>query len=754
MLVRLTLLALVASDAPHRCFATGFYGPVVYLDEGGRRVTESPAFYWELEVKRLARDFHPTEKLFVYPPAEPASGEDTNSLGSRMETLGDLTAEVDHKDFEAALHEGRIKPPDASQASGQDGSARAAIIGQTADTLPAEFDSEFADYHRGAFAFRKGKEHWAEARQAWEKLLARPAEERHYRTVWATFMIGKVLLKSGDAEAVKWFQRTRALVQEGFADSLGMAADSYGWEARSEWKQGHPEKAAPLFLTQLALGDESAVISLKALIPDREPVEGMLNYGAEPAADATPDPAAERARQDQELQQLRVAVKDPLLRRLITMHILATAIDPFFSENTGRPSVKRTERWLATIREAKITKTDDAEYLGWIAYGDGKYDQAAHWLELSSGNTPAALWLKAKLQRRAGKLDDAVKSMAQAWDVIRQDDAYTGWKSPGAEADADESGLFQSEQGGFGFGQSAGGDLGGLRLARSEFVGALDAFLKGNLWSDAAFIAERVLTADELKQYVDQQPPDENKKEGKTGDSDTLRYLLGRRLVREDRYAEAAPYLPKQYQKVLDVYVKALKDGANAALPKPERARAWFTAAWIARYDGMEIMGTEGAPDAFMSGGSFEEPDLARDRVSGTFTRVTYDNNGEHPQKLPIALKPSEKEKQRLAKKPVQPDVRFHYRVIAGALAARAAELLPDNSDELADVLNEAGSWTKDRDQKAAGHYYEMIERRCAKTSIGRAVLAKHWFVDQSDAWSTEQAAAHDALVPPAGSGE
>src|SRR5207244_2651397 len=81
--------------------------------------------------------------------------------------------------------------------------------------------------------------------------------------------------------AAKWFERTREFAKAGFVDSLGLAADSYGWEGRAEWKQEHPEKAAPLFLTQLALGDPSAVVSLKALVPDREPVEGMLNYGPE-----------------------------------------------------------------------------------------------------------------------------------------------------------------------------------------------------------------------------------------------------------------------------------------------------------------------------------------------------------------------------------------------------------------------------------------------------------------------------------------
>src|SRR6478735_5961078 len=73
-------------------------------------------------------------------------------------------------------------------------------------------------------------------------------------------LLGRLALKEGDPKAADWFQKTRALAREGFADSLGMAADSYGWEGRSEWKQEHPGKAAALFLRQLALGDESAIV--------------------------------------------------------------------------------------------------------------------------------------------------------------------------------------------------------------------------------------------------------------------------------------------------------------------------------------------------------------------------------------------------------------------------------------------------------------------------------------------------------------
>src|SRR5205814_6596806 len=135
-------------------------------------------------------------------------------------------------------------------------------------------------------------------------------------------------LKSEDPEAVKWFQRTRELAQSGFVDSLGMAADSYGWEGRSEWKQHHPGRAASLFLTQLALGDESAIVSLKALIPDREPVEGMLNYGAEPEERSKLDDQQKREQEQKEISKLKDAAQDPLWRRLVTVHILATAAWP------------------------------------------------------------------------------------------------------------------------------------------------------------------------------------------------------------------------------------------------------------------------------------------------------------------------------------------------------------------------------------------------------------------------------------------
>jgi hypothetical protein len=113
---------------------------------------------------------------------------------------------------------------------------------------------------------------------------------------------------------------------------------------------------------------------------------------------------------------------------------------------------------------------------------------------------------------------------------------------------------------------------------------------------------------------------------------------------------------------------------------------------------------------------------------------------------VPAVLKASVKEVQRLNTNKISPDIRFHYRLIAGALAMKAAALLSDNSEELADVVNQAGMWVKDRDEKVGNRYYQMIDRRCAKTKIGQADLAKHWFVDQNGPWSTAEEAAYRAM--------
>jgi hypothetical protein len=71
---------------------------------------------------------------------------------------------------------------------------------------------------------------------------------------------------------------------------------------------------------------------------------------------------------------------------------------------------------------------------------------------------------------------------------------------------------------------------------------------------------------------------------------------------------------------------------------------------------------------------------------------------------------------------------------------------LPNDSEELADVVNCAGLWVKEADEKLADHYYDILERRGAKTMLGRAVIKRHWFVDQLGPWSQEQKQAQEKM--------
>ena len=71
---------------------------------------------------------------------------------------------------------------------------------------------------------------------------------------------------------------------------------------------------------------------------------------------------------------------------------------------------------------------------------------------------------------------------------------------------------------------------------------------------------------------------------------------------------------------------------------------------------------------------------------------------------------------------------------------------MEDNTEELADAANTAGGWATDRDDKLADRLYGVIEKRCAKTKIGKDVIAKRWFTNESGPWSKALQAQEDAL--------
>jgi hypothetical protein len=51
-----------------------------------------------------------------------------------------------------------------------------------------------------------------------------------------------------------------------------------------------------------------------------------------------------------------------------------------------------------------------------------------------------------------------------------------------------------------------------------------------------------------------------------------------------------------------------------------------------------------------------------------------------------------------------------------------------------------------DRDDKLGDRFYQVIEKRCAGTKIGKDAISRHWFIDERGPWSTALQAQEDAL--------
>lgn len=554
-------------------------------------------------------------------------------------------------------------------------------------TVPDGLPGEFADYLRGAIAYRQQQPE--AARQAWQTLLQRPAEQRRLRSTWAAYMLGRSYLNENPAEALRWFQQTRDLVKEGYADSLGLAAASFGWEAQIELRQGRYAAALERFRVQLEAGDPAAPISL-------------LLAARHAAGEAKPDARAECA-------------KNPTARRLVTGYLLSASL--------LKDSPETVTVWLDSLK-AVDAPAEDADRLAWAAYRTGNFELARNWLTKAPATAPLAQWLRAKLLLRDGKVAEALPLIADVAVHFPRDPAFMITRD---NVDAFDPEIFDN--------QRAHAEIGGLQLARGEYVAALDALLQSvggkddhpgysddmdymdadRHWPDAAYVAEQVLTLAELKEFVDKRwPAAKPPVDGKTpdGKETRLRYLLARRLARQDLPDAAAPYYPAEQQENFRRYTDSLRRGNDSKIPAPQRAAALWTAAQQTREQGMELLGTESDPDWASEGGSFDLGTTAADRPREGVNRAAPD------------------ELQRAAGHRPKPDRRFHYRYRAADLAWAAAQLMPDQSDQTALVLATAGHWIKNHDPKGADRFYKALVSRCGKTDMGKRASAKRWLPD------------------------
>lgn len=544
--------------------------------------------------------------------------------------------------------------------------------------VPKGLPREHALYLEGAIAWHQARKD--SAVRAWETLLRLPAEERRFRSTWAAFMLGKAHLKSDGDAAVKWFQRTRELAAEGFHDSLGLAASSLGWEARAEMDRKRYDKVLVLYEKQMQTGDATAFQSLK--------------FASASALAAGPEVLAAVAR-------------DPQARTIIAAYLV--------TQDPGRSTV-----WMAALKAADVREAAGADRMAWAAYLNGDFEAARAWLERAE-ESPIARWVRARLLLRDGKLDEARQLLAGA----AQDLPDLGFDLDEAFWRVNDNGEVLAAP------QRAAGEETVIRLAQKDYTGALDGFLRTGYWMDAAYVAEQVLTLDELKSYVDNtwsadlaaawpEPKEDEWEPQIVGGYVTpprerlardIRYLLARRLIREGRQAEAEPYLLSRHRPSHQTLTSALAAARDGKRPAAERAGELFRAACVTRHQGMELTGTEVEPDWALEAGSYELPWVTEQRKARRENAI-----------LPV----SPDELARVERHRAGPWKRFHYRYRAAELAWEAAKLLP-SGDRKAEILATAGNWLEGRDPEAADRFYKELVRSCGFTELGRQARELRW---------------------------
>ncbi len=612
---------------------------------------------------------------------DPASPANTRFFGSRTE------AEAQ------GLNEAQV----AAIASMREASSAPAAL-----LLAANLPIDVGLYTAGAVAWSLGN--IEESLALFRAVSALAPAERAHRGVWSAFMEGRAHYRLKDlAEAARAFERTRHEAATGAADPLLLSVESLGEQARVLRESGDPIAAVHLYMEQAARGGAGAIDSLRIV-----------------AKDAVLDPAT-----------FDVLSADPQGRKLLVAYLFARSAQLEEAIQWDRVSYERAmsaesaREQVAAVIDKLLALPPEAistpDRVAALAYRVGEYDKAAQWAERSA--EPLATWVRAKLALRNGDMDSAAKFYAEAAAVFptREEAAgseYFTWNR-----------LYEPPS------CSVNAEAGVLALSRGEYVQALALLYQaGNqYWRDAAYVAERVLTLDELRSFVDRvapsaddvQPADEVEVENSAdifypGLGPQIRWLFARRSMREGNTGIALAYFDDpELQVRAKQYAALLEDTESRG--DTARARAWFKLAKLTRHWGLELLGFEGDPDYAMYEGQFDlypdwqdesEPGDADTSESHTSGSEVLTNQGKKDQvrrrtDLPVRGPfTSDGERERISRTRAKPLERFHYRLVAADYASKAADLLPPRSQAFAAVLCEATSWLINRNNDQAQLLY------------------------------------------------
>ena len=516
------------------------------------------------------------------------------------------------------------------------------------------------------------------------ELLALPPQERCWRSVWAAFRLGRMIQEDHPEEAIGWFRKVRELAAEGFADSLGMAEASVGWEARAAMDAGRFVDAIHLYLEDWALGRDTRMSLM--IVSDEvmhAPFELLLPVAADPVA---------------------AGVVTACLNGSGRAREAWMSDEAWVREDVVGP-------WIRALEQAGTLEDIGLHRAALRAYRRGDFERAERWACLAP-REPLAVWVRAKLAVRRGDLDEAARHYAEL-SCLGDPGALWDWRA----VDRDGSGMQIRSI------PLIQGEHAVVLMSQDRYAEALEMLVQGCFWPDAAYVAERVMKLEDLQPVVDRvAPPETAMASFSTHFTERLdpaicrsdlRYLLARRLAREGRWEDAAAYMPPSLQTASRELGRLLRECEDASLPDRARALAMWEAARRLRSRGMELVATELWPDQHIDRGQHAGDDPLEMRID------------EPPA---TGVLPTRRELEQAQASLPTPLQRYHYRYQAADLAWRAAALLPDQELLTSEVLWRAGRWLAARDPKAADRFYKALVRRCGETPLGAAAKRARWF--------------------------
>ncbi len=651
---RLLSLSLFLLCSP--ALACGPDFPLTLLDQRQQTLSELPEGSFEYEVSRLvdmsAYRFKPVEERWYAEPEglRPAEAEGLDA-GQQRKVL-------------------RLR----ELASADEVLARAG-------TLPPAV----AHYTAGAVAWHTGEPDTAIIQ--FEAVRALPPEQRGNHGPMAAYMLGK--LYRGEASQAMYAE-LRAEVQAGAPDPLGLAVASYGEEARVLLEFGEYARAVELYAQQAALGSSSGRMSLlfvaRRLAPNAEARAQLLTT-----------------------QSGRGLLLAYLFARSFelppTLPAPGEPVQSYHPWNGpyGSPDSASVLALFAELDRALSAEDPARERLASIAYRAGRYDEAERALRDAQGGM--AHWLRAKLALRRGDSETASAAYALAIRAAGEGEVWT--------ARPDEIDVYRPSEAPVDTRCRIQAEAGIVALTRSDYLQAMDLFYAASAryWTDAAYLAERVLTVDELQGFVQRVAPEPQREQneewvfGTRHHAAALRGLLARRLLREDRGREALPYfddadLQTQAQRYVEAR-EAMQRGDRVA-----RARAGFAAAELARWQGMELLGTQLGPDYAEYGGMFSPGERWIEVEVPGSDETEWRQVPAQPD--PLALTD---ERARVERSTPVPAHRFHYRGLAANLAETAATQLPPRSQAYAALMCQATRYVLSTEYERGQQLYRRYLR-------------------------------------------